>query len=116
MFQVKEKFIGVLSDNGVCATVGRLGQCSIEKVELICGKRTKRDANGNSILLYQWLYFRKDNFLWNPFRIFCKRDLGLKNVRLQFSFWPHMLLSWVSVRLTYGPVHHGYIKNHQMAF
>ena len=24
-----------------------------------------------------------------------KRDLGLKNVRLRFSFWAHMLLSWV---------------------
>ena len=24
-------------------------------------------------------------------------DLGFKNFRLRFSFWPHMLLSWVSV-------------------
>ena len=50
-------------------------------------------------------------------------DLGLKIFRLRFSFWPHMLLSWVPViilraliivamKLAYGPVHHGYIKNH----
>ena len=31
-------------------------------------------------------------------RVLCKRDLALKNVRLQLSFWPH--------------IHHGYIKNH----
>ncbi len=30
--------------------------------------------------------------------------LRLKNVRLRFSFWAHMLMS------AYGPVHHGYIK------
>ncbi len=27
----------------------------------------------------------------------CHRDLGVKNVRLRFGFWAHMLLSLVSV-------------------
>ena len=43
-------------------------------------------------------------------------ECGLKKIRLRFSFWPHMLLSWVSViimamKLAYGPVHHGYTYN-----
>ena len=38
----------------------------------------------------------------------------LKNVRLRFSFWAHMLLSWVSLRighvnLAYGPLDVAYI-------
>ncbi len=46
-----------------------------------------------------------------------KGDLILKNICLQFSFWAHMLLSWVSViivdvGLAYVPVRHGYMKNH----
>ena len=37
----------------------------------------------------------------------------MKNVRLRFSFWAHMLLSWVSVmqmNLAYGPLDVGYTK------
>ncbi len=32
-------------------------------------------------------------------RLVCKRDLGLKNVRLPFSFWPHMDVA-VLVKIT----------------
>ncbi len=45
-FQVKQNFIDVLTANGVCNTTGVIGRCHIQNVEIICGTRTKRDANG----------------------------------------------------------------------
>ena len=38
----------------------------------------------------------------------------VKNVQLQFSFWAHTVDRFIkaTVKLAYGPVHHGYMKNH----
>ncbi len=54
-----------------------------------------------SKLLYNWVVsnIRDDLCGFNP-RLrstLCKNYLGLKIFRLRFSFWAHMLLSWVSV-------------------
>ena len=42
--QVKQEFVDILKANGVCTDSDT--SCTIENVNIICGRRQKRDADG----------------------------------------------------------------------